>query len=82
MITSTPITCQNTEMLLNSQLCHRDCHEQHESAQDRPADCDPRRAARVPREREVVKHPARTEMIVNEIAKFVKLLQPRASSCL
>src|SRR5437764_5110092 len=29
-----------------------------------------------------VKHPARTEMIVNEIAKFVKLLQPRASSCL
>ena len=29
-----------------------------------------------------VKQPARTEMIVNEIAKFVKLLQPRASSCL
>ena len=29
-----------------------------------------------------VKHPARTEMIVNEIAKLVKLLQPRASSCL
>src|SRR6266700_6812406 len=29
-----------------------------------------------------VKHPARTEMIVNEIAKFVKLLQPRWSSCL
>ena len=29
-----------------------------------------------------VKHPARTEMIVNEIAKLVKLLQPRDSSCL
>ena len=29
-----------------------------------------------------VKHPARTEMIVNEIAKLVKLLHPRASSCL
>ncbi len=29
-----------------------------------------------------VTHPARTEMIVNEIAKLVKLLQPRCSSCL
>src|SRR5579859_5207387 len=29
-----------------------------------------------------VTHPARTEMIVNEIAKLVKLLQPRWSSCL
>src|SRR5438552_18283781 len=29
-----------------------------------------------------VKQPARTEMIVNEIAKLVKLLHPRASSCL
>ena len=29
-----------------------------------------------------VKHPARTEMIVNEIAKFVKLLHARVSSCL
>src|SRR5947209_4844966 len=29
-----------------------------------------------------VKHPARTEMIVNEIAKFVKLLHARDSSCL
>src|SRR5437763_17178998 len=29
-----------------------------------------------------VKHPARTEMIVNEMAKLVKLLQPRDSSCL
>ena len=29
-----------------------------------------------------VKHPARTEMIVKEIAKFVKLLQARLSSCL
>ena len=28
-----------------------------------------------------VKTPARTEMIVNEIAKFVKPLQARASSC-
>src|SRR5919202_3541087 len=28
-----------------------------------------------------VKQPARTEMIVNEIAKLVKLLQARASSC-
>ena len=30
----------------------------------------------------VVKHPARTEMIVNEIAKFVNPLQARLSSCL
>ena len=29
-----------------------------------------------------VKQPARTEMIVKEIAKFVKLLQARVSSCL
>ena len=29
-----------------------------------------------------VKHPARTEMIVNEIAKFVKLPHARESSCL
>jgi hypothetical protein len=29
-----------------------------------------------------VKHPARTEMIVKEIAKFVKLLHARVSSCL
>ena len=29
-----------------------------------------------------VKHPARTEMIVNEIAKFVNADQPRESSCL
>ena len=29
-----------------------------------------------------VTQPARTEMIVNEIAKFVKLLHPRWSSCL
>ena len=29
-----------------------------------------------------VKQPARTEMIVNEIAKLVKLLQARVSSCL
>src|SRR5919197_60429 len=29
----------------------------------------------------VVKVPARTEMIVNEIAKFVNADQPRASSC-
>ena len=29
-----------------------------------------------------VKHPARTEMIVNEIAKLVNALQPRLSSCL
>jgi hypothetical protein len=28
----------------------------------------------------VVKHPARTEMIVNEMAKFVNPLQVRASS--
>jgi hypothetical protein len=30
----------------------------------------------------VVKVPARTEMIVNEMAKLVKLLQARESSCL
>src|SRR3954467_7817433 len=30
----------------------------------------------------VVNVPARTEMIVNEIAKLVKLLQARVSSCL
>ena len=30
----------------------------------------------------VVNVPARTEMIVNEIAKLVKLLQARDSSCL
>jgi hypothetical protein len=30
----------------------------------------------------VVKQPARTEMIVNEIAKLEKLLQPRLRSCL
>jgi len=30
----------------------------------------------------LVKHPARTEMIENEIAKLEKLLQPRLSSCL
>src|SRR5712691_7006352 len=30
----------------------------------------------------LVKVPARTEMIVNEIAKFVKPLQARVSSCL
>jgi hypothetical protein len=29
-----------------------------------------------------VKQPARTEMIVKEIAKFVKLLHARVSSCL
>jgi hypothetical protein len=29
-----------------------------------------------------VKTPARTEMIVNEMAKFVKPLQARTSSCL
>ena len=29
-----------------------------------------------------VKHPARTEMIVNEIAKLVNPLQARESSCL
>ena len=29
-----------------------------------------------------VKHPARTEMIVKEIAKLVKALQVRESSCL
>jgi len=30
----------------------------------------------------VVKHPARTEMIVNEIAKFENPLHARLSSCL
>src|SRR5271169_4537074 len=30
----------------------------------------------------LVTGPARTEMIVNEMAKLVKLLQPRDSSCL